>query len=155
MKKYTYLHTPIGLLEIEERQEKITAIRFAKYYQHPEDGSLILQEAKWQLEAYFEGKRKDFNLPLHFDCSDFTKEVYRALMNTPYGSTITYKDLASLAGNPKAARAVGTAMKQNPFPVVVPCHRILKDDGSLGEYSGGQGIKTKQWLLDHEKGVLA
>jgi O-6-methylguanine DNA methyltransferase len=155
MKKYTYLHTPIGLLEIEELDEKLSSVNFAKYVTHPEDGSLLLQEAKWQLEAYFEGKRKYFDLPLAFDCSEFHKEVYQALMNTPYGSTLSYKELASLVGNPSASRAVGVALSNNPFPIIVPCHRVLKSDGSLGDYTGGKGVKTKKWLLEHEKGILA
>ncbi len=154
MKKYTYLHTPIGLLEIVEFEKKLVAINFAKYQTHPLDGSLILQEAKWQLEAYFDAKRKDFNLPLEFNCSDFHKEVYTALMNTPYGSTLTYKELAELVGKPSSARAIGSAMANNPFPIIVPCHRVLKSDGSLGEYTGGKGAKTKQWLIGHEKGIL-
>jgi O-6-methylguanine DNA methyltransferase len=153
MRKYTYLHTPIGLLEIEEENEHIVALNFAKYHQHPEDGSMILQEAKWQLEAYFDGKRKDFNLPLHFDCSEFHKEIYTTLLNVPYGTTLSYKELASQAGNPSASRAVGTAMSSNPFPILVPCHRVLKSDGSLGNYTGGHGVKTKQWLIEHEKGI--
>ncbi len=114
---------------------------------------MILQEAKWQLDAYFEGKRKTFNLPFHFECSDFQKEIYASLLNVPYGTTLSYKELATLAGNPNASRAVGTAMAHNPLPLFVPCHRVLKSDGSLGEYSGGKGVRSKQWLIDHEKAM--
>jgi methylated-DNA-[protein]-cysteine S-methyltransferase len=154
MKNYTYLHTPIGLMEISEESGKLIEIEFVKYVQRAEGGSMILQEAKWQLEAYFEGKRKEFNLPLHIEAPDFHKEVYTALLNVPYGTTVTYKELAELAGNPSASRAVGAALANNPFPVIIPCHRVLKSDGSLGSYSGGEGIKSKQWLLDHERGVI-
>ncbi len=151
MKKIAYQHTPIGLVQITEEDEKIISLSFIKFKQHAEDASMILQEAKWQLEAYFDGKRKSFNLPLGFSCSDFHKEIYASLLNVPYGTTLSYKELATLAGNPKASRAVGTAMAHNPLPLFVPCHRVLKSDGSLGAYSGGEGVKSKQWLIDHEK----
>lgn len=153
MKKIAYQHTPIGLIEISEIEGKIISLHFVKFKKQAEDASMVLQEAKWQLEAYFEGKRKSFNLPLHFECSTFHKEIYSALLNVPYGSTLSYKELATLAGNPSAARAVGTAMANNPLPILVPCHRVLKSDGSLGEYSGGEGVKSKQWLIDHEKSM--
>jgi len=153
MKKIAYQHTPIGLVEISEEEGKITSITFIKFKKHAEDASMILQEAKWQLEAYFEGKRKSFNLPLAFDCSTFHKEIYTALLNVPYGSTLSYKELATLAGSPNASRAVGTAMANNPLPILVPCHRVLKSDGTLGAYSGGEGVKSKQWLIDHEKAI--
>ena len=154
MKKYRYLHTEIGLLEIVEHEGNLIGLNFVKYVTHPQDSSMVLQEAIWQLEAYFEGKRKTFNLPLKFDCSDFYKEVYTALINTKYGSTISYKELATLVNKPDAAIAIGTAMANNPFPIIVPCHRVIKSDGSLGEYTGGKGVKTKEWLIEHERGVL-
>jgi len=153
MKKIAYQHTPIGLVEISEIEGKITALHFVKFKKQVEAASMVLQEAKWQLEAYFEGKRKSFNLPLHFECSTFYKEIYSSLLNVPYGTTLSYKELATLAGNPNASRAVGTAMSHNPLPIFVPCHRVLKSDGSLGDYSGGEGVKSKQWLIDHEKSI--
>ena len=154
MKKYRYLHTEIGLLEIVEHEGALIGVNFAKYVTHPEDGSMVLQEAIWQLEAYFDGKRKYFNLPIRFDCSEFYKEVYKALMDTKYGSTISYKELAMLVNRPDASRAIGMAMANNPFPIIVPCHRVIKSDGTLGEYTGGKGIKTKEWLIEHERGIL-
>lgn len=153
MKNIAYQQTPIGLVELSEEEGKLTSITFVKFKKHADDGSMVLQEAKWQIEAYFEGKRKNFNLPLHFDCSPFYQEIYTALLNVPYGTTLSYKELATLAGNPDASRTVGSAMANNPFPIVVPCHRVLKSDGGLGNYSGGEGVKSKQWLLEHEKTV--
>lgn len=153
MKNIAYQHTPIGLIELTENAGKLISLHFVKFQKHTEEPSLVLQEAKWQLSDYFEGKRKSFNLPLHFDCSTFHKEVYSALLNVPYGHTLSYKELATLAGNPDASRAVGTAMAHNPFPIIVPCHRVLKSDGTLGNYTGAEGLKTKQWLLDHEKAI--
>jgi O-6-methylguanine DNA methyltransferase len=153
MKNIAYQHTPIGLIELTEEHGKLTLLHFVKFQKHPETLSMVLQEAKWQLEAYFEGKRKSFNLPLHFACSTFYKEIYTTLLNTPYGSTLSYKELATLCGKPDASRAVGSAMAHNPFPIIVPCHRVLKSDGSLGSYSAAEGLKSKQWLIDHEKAV--
>jgi len=155
MKKYKYIHAPIGLLEIEESDGYLTALNFVKYQKHPDSSTLVLQEAKWQLQDYFDGKRKSFNLPLLFDRSEFYKEVYAAVLNIPYSTTITYKELADILGKPKASRAIGSALKNNPIPVIVPCHRIIKSDGSLGEYKGEKESKVKKWLLDHEKGIIS
>jgi len=153
MKNIAYQHTPIGLIEITEENGKLISLAFVKFQKHAEHASMVLQEAKWQLEAYFEGKRKSFNLPLHFDCSPLQEEIYTALLNIPYGSTLSYKDLGTLVSDKNISRAVGTAMAKNPFPIIVPCHRILKNDGTLGKYSGAEGSKTKQWLIDHEKAI--
>ena len=88
-----------------------------------------------------------------FDAPKFHQDVYRALVDeVPTGSTISYGELAALAGNPKAARAVGTAMRKNPLPIIVPCHRVLQSDGGIGGYMGEaeNGEKMKRWLLRHE-----
>ncbi len=154
MKNYAHLQTPVGLLEISESDGVLLGVEFIPFIEKPEGGSMILQEAKWQIQAYFEGKRKDFNLNLHIDAPTFHKEVYSALMNVPYGTTITYNELASLVGKPSASQAVGQAVKHNPFPIIIPCHRVIKSDGSLGEYSGAGGVKTKEWLINHEKGII-
>ena len=155
MKKYKYMHTPVGLLEIEELDGYLRALNFVKYQKHPDGSSLVLQEAKWQLQDYFEGKRKSFNLPLRFDTSEFYKEVYTTLLNIPYSTTITYNELATMLKKPKASRAITTALKNNPIPIIVPCHRIIKSDGSIGEYKGEKDSKVKKWLLDHEKGIIS
>ena len=75
-------------------------------------------------------------------------------MNVPYGSTLSYKELAALVGKPNASRAVGAAMANNPLPIFVPCHRVLKSDGSLGSYSAADSVKSKAWLIAHEKAFL-
>ncbi len=88
-----------------------------------------------------------------FDSPKFHQEVYKALVDdVPTGSTISYGELAELAGNPKAARAVGTAMRKNPLPIIVPCHRVLPSSGGVGRYmgEGDDGEKIKRWLLTHE-----
>jgi len=111
----------------------------------------VCVETRRQLEEYFHGRRRDFALPLSLDSRTlFTVQVLTALRQIPFGSTVTYGQLAALSGFPRAARAVGRAMAVNPFPIVIPCHRVLGVGGRLTGYSGAEGIATKQWLLDFE-----
>ena len=152
MKSYAYLHSPAGLLEVVERAGKIISIQFSDSETHVSHPNILLDEAILQLEAYFSGA-KVFNLPLEFDCSQFEKDVYETLMGVPYGHTLSYKELAILAAHPNAYRAVGSAMAKNRFVIVVPCHRVIKEDGTLGHYSGIHGVKTKEWLIEHEKTI--
>ncbi len=146
MKKYAYLHTAIGLLELEEMDEKLVALNFVKYHQHPQTSSLLLQEAKWQLEAYFEGKRKYFDLPLSFETSSLYKKIYSALIGVSYATTIEKNQLSKLISKKDITKEIDEALKDNPFPIIVPSHRVL-DDNSLD-------LKAKRWLLEHEKGIL-
>lgn len=105
-----------------------------------------------QLAAYFAGERKQFDLPLDFQgLPPFTAEVLQSLALMPFGERITYGRMAARVGRPRAARAVGRAMAGNPFPIVVPCHRVVGADGALTGYSGGEGIATKEWLLRFEE----
>ncbi len=102
-----------------------------------------LSEAARQVEEYFAGTRRSFDLPLDRALSaGFRKDVQEALRGIGYGSTASYREVAASVGNPKAVRAVGTACATNPLPVVVPCHRVLRSDGSLGGYVGGTDAKT-------------
>lgn len=109
----------------------------------------ILARAAAQLKEYFCGKRKKFGLPLAFGGTPFQKKIWTALSEIPYGETLSYKNLAGRVGNPKAARAAGTAAGKNPLCVVLPCHRVIASNGSLGGYSGG--LKIKSGLLALEK----
>ncbi|MFH9415571.1 methylated-DNA--[protein]-cysteine S-methyltransferase [Streptomyces rochei] len=115
--------------------------------------SPLLAEAVRQVEAYFAGRRRDFDLPLDWSLiSGFNREVLRALAaGVPFGSVVGYGDLAGRVGQPGAAQAVGTAMGANPLPVVVPCHRVVGSDGGIGGFGGG--VETKRRLLALE-GVL-
>ena len=109
-------------------------------------------EATRQLDAYFAGERTAFDLPLAVDGSDFRTRVWRALDAVPYGSTVSYRELAVRAGAPpRAVRAVGAAVAANPLLIVRPCHRVIGADGSLTGYAGG--VDRKRWLLTLE-GVL-
>ncbi len=108
-----------------------------------------LDHAAGQLQEYFTGVRRGFDLPLDDRLSaGFRKQVQHLLPRIGYGSTVTYQQVAALVGNPKAVRAVGTACATNPLPVVVPCHRVLRTDGGLGGYIGGSDAKTALLALE-------
>jgi methylated-DNA-[protein]-cysteine S-methyltransferase len=111
----------------------------------------VLGETQRQIGEYFRGQRTVFDLPLDFTgISPFFALVLRYLSEVAHGATITYGELAERVGRPGAARAVGGAMAANPFPIVVPCHRVVGTKGRLTGYSGGEGIVTKKWLLSFE-----
>ena len=101
-----------------------------------------------ELEEYFEGKRRDFSVPLDLRGTDFQKKCWSALLKIPYGKVRTYADIAKTVGCPKGFRAVGMANHDNPVPIIVPCHRVLASDGTLGGYGGGLDVKRK--LLELE-----
>jgi len=111
------------------------------------ESALIKKTAK-QLDEYFSGKRKEFDLPLRFEGTDFQKKVWNALLTIPYGETRSYGQIAAQIGNPKASRAVGMANNRNPVSIICPCHRVIGADGSLTGYGGG--LKTKKYLLKLE-----
>lgn len=111
--------------------------------------SPLEQEAAKQLDEYFKGKRKNFDLPLNLKGTEFQKKVWEALKQIPYAQTRSYKEIAMVIGNKNASRAVGMANNKNPCPIVVPCHRVIGSNGSLVGYALGLDIKKK--LLDLEK----
>jgi methylated-DNA-[protein]-cysteine S-methyltransferase len=111
-----------------------------------------LDEAMRQFDEYFAGRRTVFDLPLNYALSSgFRQVVQRHLSEIPYGHTQSYRDVARIVGNPGAVRAVGTACATNPLPIVVPCHRVLRADGTLGGYAGG--LDAKATLLSLENAV--
>ncbi len=103
----------------------------------------LLKETHRQLDAYFNRKLKVFNIPFVLEGTPFQQKVWRALCDIPYGTCITYGELAVRIGDPKACRAVGMANGRNPLPVIIPCHRIIGSGGKLTGYTGGLEIKTK------------
>jgi methylated-DNA-[protein]-cysteine S-methyltransferase len=105
-----------------------------------------------QIEAYLRATRKTFEIPIYWDVmSPFQQKVLQAVCAIPYGEKRTYGQIAAQLGMPQAPRAVGRANATNPVPLVIPCHRLVGADGSLRGYGGGEGVKTKAWLLDLEK----
>jgi methylated-DNA-[protein]-cysteine S-methyltransferase len=112
------------------------------------ENASVLAETEKQLQEYFAGKRKEFDLHLAQSGTLFQRRIWNAMLEVPYGETISYQELARRAGHPQAVRAAGTACGANPLPVIVPCHRITRSDGSVGKFALGDEVKVK--LLQHE-----
>ena len=148
--EYAVLNTPIGALHITQEADFITEIKYAgKSAPEVSPSTDLLQLAVNQLQAYFAGTLKEFTLPVKPAVSPYRFKVLEQLTKVPYGHTTTYKELAEITGNPKAVRAVGSAMRTNPIIIVIPCHRVLQTGGGLGNYSAG-GPANKEWLLNFE-----
>ena len=152
MTYYDHLSTPIGLLEVTASEDAITSILFVDEPKTINSNS-ITGKAISQLDEYFKGMRKQFELPLDAKGTAFQKTVWRTLETIEHGHTKTYKDIANLINNPKGVRAVGLANGKNPMTIVVPCHRVIGSNGSLTGYAFG--IDKKAWLLNHEKSTLS
>ena len=112
----------------------------------------MLVAAARQLAEYFAGRRRAFDLPLAPAGTPFQQQVWRQLLQIPFGSTCSYGALARAVGRPSASRAVGAANGRNPISIIIPCHRVIGSDGSLTGYGGGE--PAKRWLLDHESPAL-
>ncbi|MSR92219.1 methylated-DNA--[protein]-cysteine S-methyltransferase [Inconstantimicrobium porci] len=151
--------SPVGILKITSRNEKIILIEpvedenFVKGEAIDEtnkDYKLCLKAVE-QLNEYFQGKRKVFDLPLNAEGTEFQMKVWKALCDIPYGETRSYSDIAKAIGNTKAVRAVGGANNKNPIAIVVPCHRVIGKNGSMVGYGGG--LPMKEYLLQLEKAL--
>ena len=140
--------TPIGPIRIEAEGDLLTGIRIGRGAD-AEPEAPLLHEAQAQLAAYFDGRLTAFDLPLMPADSERGPAMRNAIRGIGYGETATYGDLAARTG--ASARAVGQACAGNPFPIVVPCHRVLGAGGALSYYSAGDGPETKIWLLKHER----
>lgn len=150
-----YLDSPVGRLALQAEGETLTGVRWAGAGERTRNDkpSPVLKEARRQLERYFAGKLKAFDLPLAARGTDFQKSVWKMMREIPYGGTATYGGMAMALGS--GPRAVGMACGRNPIPIIVPCHRVLGSGGTEGGYSGGRGLPTKHQLLALEGVVLA
>lgn len=119
----------------------------------PDESHPVVARALAQLHEYLAGTRREFDLPLVLEGTEFQVAAWRALARVPYGTTVSYAAQAASIGRPTATRAVGAANGRNPVAIVLPCHRIVGADGSLTGFAGG--LETKKWLLAHEGVVLA
>lgn len=135
-------------LEICEKDGFITEITFVSGKEETEPGTDLLKEAVKQLEEYFRKERTEFNLPLAPAGSEFERKVWNALQKIPYGKACSYQDIAEAVGNRKACRAVGGANHRNPIVIVIPCHRVIAKNRTLGGYGGG--LDKKRLLLELE-----
>ena len=164
MIKLTKLDTPLGEMIAGATKEGICLLEFndrkilpAEYKDlerllktQMEDGeNKHLKSLKKQLKEYFDGKRKEFTIPLVTPGSEFQQAVWKELQNIPFGSTRNYQEQAIALRRPDSVRAVANANGQNRIAIVIPCHRVIGADGRLTGYGGG--LKRKKWLLDHEK----
>ena len=151
---YCYLNTPIGDLLLAGNQDALSMIGFPEGSMRREpDPDWIYSEkpfadARQQLSEYFEGSRQSFDLNLRPAGTEFQLRVLEELQQIPYGSTVSYGDVAERIGKPKAVRAVGAANGRNPIPIVIPCHRVIGSDGKMTGFGGG--IPTKKALLRME-----
>jgi methylated-DNA-[protein]-cysteine S-methyltransferase len=146
------LDTPLGPIEVSVNEDgAVVRVSFAE-----DDATaagttdMVFAVAVRQLEEYFSGERRSFDLELEPEGSDFEKQVWKKLLLIPYGATTTYGEIACKLGDPGASRAVGLANARNPIAIIIPCHRVIGADGDLTGYAGG--MHRKRWLLAHEAG---
>jgi methylated-DNA-[protein]-cysteine S-methyltransferase len=156
----TRVPSPIGRIELTSDGESITSLSIERRGMlpldgHPESGAPILDETARQLSEYFEGVRRDFDLPVRYSGTAFQIDVWHELERIAWGEQSSYGELARAVGRPGASRAIGGAVGANPVPIIVGCHRVLSSTGAITGYSGGEGIPTKLWLLEHEGITLA
>lgn len=128
-----------GLRYLNFPKEKRPVVLQAAWIHHPP----FFIEIKAQLRAYFSGELKKFDLPLVPTGTTFQQKVWNALRGIPYGKLVSYRDIATAVGNPKAVRAVGGANARNPIPVVIPCHRVIGSNGTLTGFGGGLSVKKQ------------
>lgn len=154
------MHSPIGPLYLVASDKGLRMIYWNRQADpltanlHSESTAVeTLKSTVRQLEEYFQGKRTEFQIPLDVEGTAFQKRVWEELKKIPYGQTISYRTLSERIGNPKAARAVGSANGKNPLSIIVPCHRVIAADGSLGGYAGG--LPGKKALLDLERSLAS
>ena len=154
---YTIMDSPIGQLMGVGDGRTVNGLFTVGHHRQPnpvwtrDDGAL--GDLRTQLQEYFAGSRRVFDLPLASDGTGFQRSVWAALREVPYGQTASYAQIAARVGSPTAYRAVGSANGRNPLSIIVPCHRIVGANGLLIGYAGG--IDAKRWLLAHERAHLA
>ncbi|AFL80814.1 O-6-methylguanine DNA methyltransferase [Aequorivita sublithincola DSM 14238] len=145
-----FIKTPVGILELKGNFEGLSSVLFK------DDETIVISEkipkelkdVVVQLKEYFEGKRKEFNLKLSPNGTDFQKRVWKKLQEIPFGKTVNYLQMANQLGDPKVIRAAASANGKNPISIIIPCHRVIGSDGSLTGYAGG--LHRKKWLLELE-----
>ena len=144
----TFIKTPLGIAKIVGDENGISVISISDEGDSSPTIPVVLQEAVSQFNDYFDGKRTDFTFKLNPYGTAFQQKVWAALLEIPFGQTMSYLELSKKLGDVKAIRAVASANGKNPLWIVVPCHRVIGTDGSLTGYAGG--LWRKKWLLEHE-----
>ena len=149
-----YVESPVGRLALEADGDTLTGVSWTSATGHAKDekATPVLREARRQLDQYFKGKLRRFDLPLAARGTPFQHSVWKMMSAIPFGETATYGGMARALGS--GPRAVGMACGRNPLPIIVPCHRVLASGGKEGGFSGGQGLPTKRELLALEGVIL-
>ena len=149
VKKYVY-NTIIGPIEIVEEDGYIVRLDFRIDEKIDTEETSLIKETYKQIEEYLLGNRKKFIVPIKLKGTEFQKKVWNALLEIPYGETMSYKQIAEKIGNPKACRAVGMANHNNPIAIIVPCHRVIGSNRKLVGYAGGLDVKQKLLEIEGE-----
>lgn len=154
------IDSPIGRLELTSEGASLTTLTIEKdghlpLDAMPESSNRVLDRAARQLDEYFAGRRRSFSVSTTTRGTEFQRAIWDQLTTLGWGEVTTYGELGLGTGRPTAGRAVGGAIGANPIPIIIPCHRVLGSDGRITGYSGGAGIPTKLWLLEHEGILLA
>jgi methylated-DNA-[protein]-cysteine S-methyltransferase len=147
--------SPIGRLELTSDGNAVTSLSIERagtlpYEELPEHSTKVLELAAKQLGEYFSGKRHTFEVPVVYHGTPFQEAIWNQLADIEWGDYRSYGELGIASGRATAGRAVGGAVGANPIPIIVPCHRVLASNRRITGYSGGNGIPTKVWLLEHE-----
>jgi len=143
-----YYNSAVGILELSATDKGLSGLYFVEEKTDAEKENDILENTVQQLDEYFKEGRKEFDLPLDIQGTDFQKSVWEELLKIPFGVTKTYLDIAKNLGDRNSLRAVGMANGKNKISIIIPCHRVIGADGELTGFGGG--IWRKKWLLDHE-----
>src|SRR5688572_9000212 len=146
-----YYMSPVGELEIQSQGDAITLVGFLRKIKKVENLTPVIQTCMRELDEYFTGSRKFFDVKIELHGSSFQQNVWNKLLEIPYGTTTYYADIATKVGDINSVRAVGLANGQNPIAIIVPCHRVIGKDGSMVGYGGG--LERKVWLLRHEGAI--
>jgi O-6-methylguanine DNA methyltransferase len=159
---YQAVKSPIGTIHAYADDQTLLAICLGSQFKTPpflrskkreiiKKSNPILAQVQSQLGEYFSGKRSKFQLPLNISGTPFQIQAWKALQKIPYGSTATYAEQSRAINRDRAVRAVGTANSKNIFPIVIPCHRVVRSDGSLGGYAGGLKLKAELLKLEQRQ----
>lgn len=147
----SYYKSPIGTLEIISENNKLVSLKLVDCCEKSNIETDFIKDLKNQLDEYFSGNRTTFNIKINPAGTDFQQLVWKELQKIPYGKTKSYSEIAAVAGNKNAQRAVGNACNKNPIMIIIPCHRVVSKNNNLGGYAYGSKIKQK--LLNVENGI--
>lgn len=152
MEGLAYYSSPVTDIKITSSEKGITEVLFTNEERLPENPNLLTEQCIQELDEYFHRGRKFFTVELDLKGTEFQKRVWTELISIPFGSTVSYEELALRLGDLKAIRAVAAANGANPVAIIVPCHRVIGKNGELTGYAGG--LANKEWLLYHEGSLL-